>query len=185
MSDKIRVRVKANTHRNQPVVVEVEISDFNDPRLTELVQGSKVKIEIEIEEPTEAQASLLGRLMFLSSPDAVADIGKSVPPSTRKTEDFPVEVMILNLRKPVSVLEPSVRAANRIEDHFDGMRIDEIPYWRDCELGEDEILKLKNFGRSSFKQTKEALDELGLRLGMRDFIEEHKIEILRQETDPD
>ena len=70
------------------------------------------------------------------------------------------EELIRKLNMPVSELELSVRAGNCLES----ARIDTIAQL--VSQSEPELLKLRSFGRTSLREVKRKLQELGLDLGM-------------------
>ncbi|MBI3828095.1 MAG: DNA-directed RNA polymerase subunit alpha [Planctomycetes bacterium] len=75
-------------------------------------------------------------------------------------EDAQVRELREKLKLPVSVLDPSARAENclaaaNIQTLSDLVR-----------LNEGEILKIKNFGKTSLKEIKKKLSDMGLTLGM-------------------
>ena len=81
--------------------------------------------------------------------DAVVNVGESA-------EGIPVELFL----KPVDELEFSVRAHNCLVSAGVKRVIDLV------NLTEEDILKIKNFGRKSLREVKEILGAFGLRLGM-------------------
>ncbi len=64
------------------------------------------------------------------------------------------------LAKPVEELELSVRAHNCLINAGIKRIIDLV------NLSEDEVLKIKNFGRKSLNEVKDSMRELGLTFGM-------------------
>ncbi len=72
------------------------------------------------------------------------------------TEGLPVELFL----KPIDELEFSVRAHNCLIGAGVKRVIDLV------NLSDDDILKIKNFGRKSLREVKEILGAFGLRLGM-------------------
>jgi DNA-directed RNA polymerase subunit alpha len=72
------------------------------------------------------------------------------------TEGLPVELFL----KPIDELEFSVRAHNCLIGAGIKRVIDLV------NLSEEDILKIKNFGRKSLREVKEILGAFGLRLGM-------------------
>jgi len=72
------------------------------------------------------------------------------------TEGLPVELFL----KPIDDLEFSVRAHNCLVGAGIKRVIDLV------NLNEEDILKIKNFGRKSLREVKEILGAFGLRLGM-------------------
>jgi DNA-directed RNA polymerase subunit alpha len=64
------------------------------------------------------------------------------------------------LLKPIDVLEFSVRAHNCLTN-ANIMRIIDL-----VNMTEDDVLKIKNFGRKSYEEVKESMQEHGLSLGM-------------------
>ncbi|HVW99970.1 MAG TPA: DNA-directed RNA polymerase subunit alpha [Candidatus Babeliaceae bacterium] len=80
----------------------------------------------------------------------------------------PVELLL----KSVEVLELSVRAQNCLL-YADIMRIIDL-----VNLTEDEVLKIKNFGRKSYEEVKERMKALGLYFGMG--ISESDLKILQE-----
>lgn len=75
-------------------------------------------------------------------------------------EDSNTRELREKLKLPVSVLEPSVRSENC-------MAAANIQTIGDlCRLPEAEVLKIKNFGKTSLKEIKKKLGDLGLSFGM-------------------
>jgi len=72
------------------------------------------------------------------------------------TEGLPVELFL----KPIDELEFSVRAHNCLIGAGIKRVIDLV------NLAEEDVLKIKNFGRKSLREVKEILGAFGLRLGM-------------------
>lgn len=75
-------------------------------------------------------------------------------------EDSHARELREKLKQPVSILEPSVRSENcmaaaNIETLADLVR-----------LSETDVLKIKNFGKTSLKEIKKKLSDLGLSFGM-------------------
>ncbi|MCW8133693.1 MAG: DNA-directed RNA polymerase subunit alpha [Planctomycetota bacterium] len=84
-------------------------------------------------------------------------------------EDAQVRELREKLKLPVSVLDPSARAENclaaaNIQTLSDLVR-----------LTENDILKIKNFGKTSLKEIKKKLNDMGLNLGMEAPPEEAKV----------
>ena len=76
-----------------------------------------------------------------------------------KTKTMPVEMLEL-LMKPIEQLELSVRAQNCLVQHGVKRVLDLV------NMPEDEVLKIKNFGRKSLTEVKEAIEGHGLSFGM-------------------
>ena len=72
------------------------------------------------------------------------------------TKGLPVELFL----KPIDELEFSVRAHNCLVSHGIKRVIDLV------NLPDEDILKIKNFGRKSLREVKEILKAFGLHLGM-------------------
>ena len=83
--------------------------------------------------------------------EGVATTGVAGP-----TQGLPVELFL----KPIEELEFSVRAHNCLVSHGIKRVIDLV------NMPEDEILKIKNFGRKSLREVKEILKAFDLHLGM-------------------
>jgi len=91
----------------------------------------------------------------------------SVAPETESAQE-PVQLEELGLKgipidfllKPIDELELSVRANNCLLQHGIKRIIDLV------NLTEDESLKIKNFGRKSLNEVKEAMEAFGLSFGM-------------------
>src|SRR4029078_8558054 len=64
------------------------------------------------------------------------------------------------LLKPIDALEFSVRANNCLLNAGIKRIIDLV------NLSEDQVLKIKNFGRKSFEEVKEGMESFGLSFGM-------------------
>jgi DNA-directed RNA polymerase subunit alpha len=85
------------------------------------------------------------------------ETGKSVKIETQgPTKGLPVELFL----KPIDELEFSVRAHNCLVSAGIKRVIDLV------NLTDDELLKIKNFGRKSLREVKEILGAFGLHLGM-------------------
>lgn len=93
----------------------------------------------EISEPVQEEAGA----------ETLLDIGGP-------TEGLPVELFL----KPIDELEFSVRAHNCLIGAGIKRVIDLV------NLAEEDVLKIKNFGRKSLREVKEILGAFGLRLGM-------------------
>jgi DNA-directed RNA polymerase subunit alpha len=76
-----------------------------------------------------------------------------------KTSTLPTEVLEL-LLKPIEQLELSVRAENCLKQHGVKRVLDLV------NMPSDEVLKIKNFGRKSLTEVKEALEGHNLSFGM-------------------
>jgi len=93
----------------------------------------------EISQPTEEEGAS----------EALLDVGGP-------TEGLPVDLFL----KPIDELEFSVRAHNCLIGAGIKRVIDLV------NLTEEDVLKIKNFGRKSLREVKEILGAFGLRLGM-------------------
>lgn len=82
--------------------------------------------------------------------------GEVKPEGDGPTKGLPVELFL----KPIDELEFSVRAHNCLIGAGIKRVIDLV------NMNEDEILKIKNFGRKSLREVKEILSAFGLQLGM-------------------
>lgn len=69
-------------------------------------------------------------------------------------------------RRPITDLDPSVRAKNCLVS----ANISTIGEF--ITLSENDLLKMRNFGKTSLKEMKKKLENIGLSLGMRDVVEE-------------
>ncbi len=93
------------------------------------------------------------------------EIGGELQETEAKGEDeIAAERELSELREklmlPISELDLSVRAANCME-------IEEIATLGDlCRKTEEELLEIRNFGKTSLKEINKKLGELGLKLGM-------------------
>lgn len=76
--------------------------------------------------------------------------------TTEQLHGIPVELLL----KPIDALEFSVRAHNCLVNAGVTKILDLV------NLSEDELQKIKNFGRKSFEEVKEGLKHYGLSLGM-------------------
>jgi DNA-directed RNA polymerase subunit alpha len=105
-------------------------------------------------------------------------------PVSEQEKETPVEQVSLSLKgvsvdlllKPIEVLELSVRAHNCLIN-ADIKRIIDL-----VNLTEDEVLKIKNFGRKSYEEVKEGMRALGLSFGM-DIQESDLKKLQERETD--
>ena len=70
------------------------------------------------------------------------------------------EVLIRKLNMPISDLDLSVRASNCLES----ARVDTVAQL--VQQSEQELLKLRSFGRTSLREVKRKLQDIGLDLGM-------------------
>ncbi|HLX60864.1 MAG TPA: DNA-directed RNA polymerase subunit alpha [Planctomycetota bacterium] len=75
-------------------------------------------------------------------------------------EDNNVRELREKLKQPVSVLEPSVRAENCMAAANIQILADLV------KLTEADVLKIKNFGKTSLKEIKKKLGDMGLSFGM-------------------
>jgi DNA-directed RNA polymerase subunit alpha len=83
------------------------------------------------------------------------------PEPIEEEEDEKEEKLNVNLFRPVSELELSVRSANCLKNANITL-IGEL-----VQRTESEMLKTKNFGRKSLNEIKSILEEMGLSLGMK------------------
>lgn len=103
---------------------------------------------------------------FLLDPEIpFNDISQSPAEEVEQKEEAPVEIMSKGLPadlllKPIEVLEFSVRAHNCLINAGIKRIIDIV------NLTEDELQKIKNFGRKSFEEVKEGVKQVGLSFGM-------------------
>jgi DNA-directed RNA polymerase subunit alpha len=81
---------------------------------------------------------------------------KVTPTQELKVKGVPVELLL----KPIDALEFSVRAHNCLVNAGIKRIIDLV------NLSEDEVLKIKNFGRKSFEEVREGMEAFGLSFGM-------------------
>ncbi|MDR2390580.1 MAG: DNA-directed RNA polymerase subunit alpha [Planctomycetota bacterium] len=99
----------------------------------------------------------------LGSDSNVIEAGPTAPPKEKKEiKSVPDMAAAISekLAQPVSVLEPSVRAANCLA--AEGIRtIQDL-----VRHNEQEMLQVRNFGKTSLKEIKQKLSELGLAFGM-------------------
>jgi len=77
------------------------------------------------------------------------------------TQEEPPTLQNANLFRPIEELNFSVRSANCLQS-ADIRYIGEL-----VQKTEGDLLKTKNFGRKSLNEIKEALQTMGLELGMR------------------
>jgi DNA-directed RNA polymerase subunit alpha len=92
-----------------------------------------------------------------------------------KASTLPPEVLEL-LLKPIEQLELSVRAENCLKQHGVKRVLDLV------NMPSDDVLKIKNFGRKSLTEVKEALEGHNLSFGMG-IDEEDVQEMLESSTD--
>jgi DNA-directed RNA polymerase subunit alpha len=97
---------------------------------------------------------------------------KSSPMQELKVKGVPVELLL----KPIDALEFSVRAHNCLVNAGIKRIIDLV------NLSEDEILKIKNFGRKSFEEVREGMEAFGLSFGM-DIKESDLQEMIQRESE--
>lgn len=81
-------------------------------------------------------------------------------------EDERLRELALKLRKSVNELDPSVRARNCLV----AANLNTVAEF--VSLSEADLLKMRNFGKTSLKEMKKKLEAIGLSLGMRDVVEE-------------
>ena len=94
------------------------------------------------------------------------ELGREIPqaeivrPEIESPEDARMRELREKLAQPVSVLDPSVRAANCLE--IEGIRtVGDL-----VRRPEAEMLKVKNFGKTSLRELKKKLAEMGLSFGI-------------------
>lgn len=92
----------------------------------------------------------------ISKPEEAVAEQKALVELGGPTEGLPVELFL----KPIDELEFSVRAHNCLVGAGIKRVIDLV------NLTEEDVLKIKNFGRKSLREVKEILSAFGLRLGM-------------------
>jgi DNA-directed RNA polymerase subunit alpha len=78
---------------------------------------------------------------------------------SRKREKLRAE-LAQKLQQPMSVLDLSVRASNCL-DAASVKTIGDL-----VKLGESDLLRLRNFGKTSLKEVKKKLEDMELSLGM-------------------
>jgi len=103
---------------------------------------------------------------FLSVPEIpFNDISKPLPDESKeaamseaesKLQGLPLDLLL----KPIDVLEFSVRAHNCLLNAGIKRIIDLV------NLSEDEVLKIKNFGRKSYDEVRDSMKSFGLTFGM-------------------
>ena len=81
-------------------------------------------------------------------------------------EDERLREMAAKINRPVTDLDPSVRAKNCL------MSANIKTVGEFITLTENDLLKMRNFGKTSLKEMKKKLESIGLSLGMRDLVEE-------------
>ncbi len=95
-----------------------------------------------------------------SEATATGDVAEERQEIERESAD--ASAMSEKLNQPVSVLEPSVRAANCLA-------AEGIKTIRDLTTRqEQDMLQVRNFGKTSLKEIKQKLSEMGLSFGMTD-----------------
>ena len=103
---------------------------------------------------------------------AVPEVEQEEPaPATRDYQGISIDLLL----KPIDVLEFSVRAHNCLLNAGISRIIDLV------NLSEDELQKIKNFGRKSFEEVKEGLHQFGLSLGMN--IDEAEVLEMQEKED--
>jgi DNA-directed RNA polymerase subunit alpha len=103
---------------------------------------------------------------------AVPEVAQEEPvPASRDYNGISIDLLF----KPIDVLEFSVRAHNCLLNAGIGRIIDLV------NLSEDELQKIKNFGRKSFEEVKEGLHQFGLSLGMN--IDETEVLKMQEKED--
>jgi DNA-directed RNA polymerase subunit alpha len=91
------------------------------------------------------------------------DLGRELPPTQAKVEAAAPTVdpeLLEKLQRPISTLDLSVRASNCIESE-NMQTIGDL-----VGRSEEELLAIKNFGKTTLKEISKKLEELGLTLGM-------------------
>ena len=76
------------------------------------------------------------------------------------------EELVQKLNMPIQELELSVRAGNCLE----AVKVDTVGEL--VEMGESELLKIRSFGKTSLREIKRKLADMGLSLGMPNIDEE-------------
>ncbi len=134
------------------------------------MHGERLNLEIWTNgavrsEDALAEASMILR-KHLNPFVKCSELGREIPqPKVVRAEiEAPEDARLRELREklaqPVSVLDPSVRAANCLE--IEGVRtVGDL-----VRRPEAEMLKVKNFGRTSLRELKKKLAEMGLSFGM-------------------
>lgn len=94
------------------------------------------------------------------------DLGRELAPEEAREEEAPAAPSLTHddlhekLRRPVAELQLSIRAQNCLESE-NIQTISEL-----VGREEDDLLKLRNFGKTTLKEIKKKLNEMGLDLGM-------------------
>lgn len=97
--------------------------------------------------------------------EATAAVEADVLQAEREAESSDRAALAERLLQPVSVLEPSVRAANCLA--AEGIKT----IYDLVSRSEQDMLQVRNFGKTSLKEIKQKLVEQGLSFGMSDRIE--------------
>ncbi len=114
--------------------------------------------------PDEAlkQASIILKEHFLLFLNFLAPEELIIEEDDKEEEEMRKKILKKVLETPVDQLELTVRSSNCLE----GTNIKTIGEL--IKKSEDDMLKMKNFGKKSLAEVKAKLEEYGLRLGMKD-----------------
>lgn len=94
------------------------------------------------------------------SATVVAPVAPTIAPVAAEQHALAPDIDAALLLKPITELELSARAHNCLESHGIKRILDLV------NLSEEEGLKIKNFGRKSLNEVKEAMEAVGLHFGM-------------------
>ncbi len=97
------------------------------------------------------------------------EIGEQIitGPVTEEVEEEPIdEELSKKLNTPIQELELSVRASNCLES----MKVDTVGQL--AQMSDADLLKIRSFGKTSLREIKRKLADIGLSLGMKDISKE-------------
>ncbi len=141
-----------------PEMALVEASKIYRKHLNPFIQFFDVGKELAVEPPAREAPPAAAPVGPEPAVVAHASIPEPVapPPAAAGEEDE----LVQKLELPIGKMDLSVRASNCLESEGIQTIGDLVGHT------EDELLKFKNFGRTSMKEVKKKLDDLGLSLGM-------------------
>lgn len=145
--------------------------DIEHTRIGQLTNFDKLKLEIWTDGTVDPEMALVEAATILRKHMnpfiKYFELGEEVEKEDKSPEEIGVEEdsedteLAAKLSLPITELEPSVRAYNCLK--AEGMKtLGDL-----CERPESDMLKIRNFGKTSMKELKKKLEQFGLTFGMK------------------
>lgn len=144
-----------------PEMALVEASKIYRKHLNPFIQLFDVGKELAVEPPREATpAPAPAPAAPAPVPAPAVEQGTLPPPTPAAVSSGEEDELLAKLELPIGKMDLSVRASNCLESEGIQTLGDLVGH------SEDDLLKFKNFGRTSLKEIKKKLDDMHLSLGM-------------------